>query len=75
MMATVGKLFFLVHGGARYLGHLSFVSILADRHVLNVNAMCGLYSIGSIDGIHLILICRTVQRGTFIARTAAYRLK
>ena len=53
----------------------SFVDILADRHVLNVNAMYDLYSIRSIDGIHLILICRTVQRGMFIARTAAYRLK
>ena len=37
--------------------------------------MYDLYSIGSIDGIHLILICRTVQRGMVIARTAAYRLK
>ena len=52
-----------------------FVDIFADRLVWNVNAMYDLYSIGSIDGIHLILICRTVQRGMVIARTAAYRLK
>ena len=70
-----GKLTFWYMVERGILATTSFVNILADRHVLNVNAMCDLYNIGSIDGIHLILIRRTVQRGTFIARTAAYRLK